>query len=106
ELPLGAPLFETLTAATMEDALPQLVGWRPEGAVVGLSGDAAAGPEMVATLRRGGLGVECPIILVTERPLPREERLLALRSGAWDCFDRATADVDLVAKLQVYLRAT
>lgn len=102
---LGVHPFETMTAATIEDALQHLVAWRPEGAVVDSGGEAGAGLEMVATLRREGLGVECPIILVTEQPLSRDERLLALRSGAWDCLDPASGD-DLALKMQAYLRAT
>ncbi len=96
--------FETLKVETIDDALPRLVAWRPEGAIVGAGGEAA-GPEIVATLRREGLGVECPIILVTEQPLTRDERLLALRGGAWDCLDPTGGD-DLGLKMQAYLRAT
>jgi diguanylate cyclase (GGDEF)-like protein len=47
-----------------------------------------------------------PLLVTTPHSPTREQRIAALRAGAWDCLGRATADPEeLVLKLTAYLRA-
>jgi len=46
-----------------------------------------------------------PILVTTPHNPTREQRIEALRAGAWDCLGRATDPSELVLKLQAYMRA-
>jgi len=46
-----------------------------------------------------------PILVTTPHNPTREQRVEALRAGAWDCLGRATDPSELILKLQAYMRA-
>jgi len=46
-----------------------------------------------------------PILVTTPHNPTREQRIEALRAGAWDCIGRATDPSELVLRLQAFMRA-
>jgi diguanylate cyclase (GGDEF)-like protein len=46
-----------------------------------------------------------PLLVTTPHPPTREQRVAALRAGAWECLGRATDPEELLLKLTAYLRA-
>lgn len=46
-----------------------------------------------------------PILVTTPHPPTREQRIAALRAGAWECIGRGADKEELVLKLDAYMRA-
>jgi two-component system, cell cycle response regulator len=98
--------YEVFAAGSSERALQHLRVSDPEAVIVHSRLDDMGGAQLVRVLRAAGLGRERPVILVSEEPLRREDRLDAFRAGAWDCLTAPINGEELLLKLESYMGAT
>jgi PleD family two-component response regulator len=98
--------YEIFAATDSERALQHLRVSKPEAVIVHTRVDSGDGAGLVTRLREAGLRREYPVILVSEEPLRREERLDAFRAGVWDCLSAPLNGEELLLKLEAYMAAT
>ncbi|MBA2668939.1 MAG: response regulator [Gemmatimonadetes bacterium] len=98
--------YEIFAASSGERALQHQRVSSPEAVIVHARVDDGEGVDLVRRLRLAGLRREHPVILVSEEPLRREERLDAFRAGVWDCLSAPLNGEELLLKLESYMAAT
>ncbi len=98
--------YEVYSAGSSERALQHLRVSDPEAAIVHCRVDDMDGVQLVRGLRAAGLGRERPVLLVSEEPLRREDRMDAYRAGVWDCLTAPLNGEELLLKLESYMGAT
>jgi PleD family two-component response regulator len=98
--------YEIFAASSGERAVQHQRVSSPEAVIVHARVDDGFGVDLVRRLRLAGLRREHPVILVSEEPLRREERLDAFRAGVWDCLSAPLNGEELLLKLESYMSAT
>jgi len=92
--------FRVVTTHDERDTIEKAQTQRPHGIVVDVA-VAPPGYELCRTLRSVSLGT--PIVLTTSRPPTRDEKLEAVRAGAWDLCATPLDIEHFVARLGAYV---
>jgi diguanylate cyclase (GGDEF)-like protein len=102
---LDAAHFTTTTAVPGAAGLARAEAEQPDAVVLYV---AVPGPDALALceeLRDAAATHLTPLLLWSEQPFTREERLAALRAGAWDCLAPGTDRDEMLARLHTFVRA-
>ncbi len=101
--PHGFAVFRALNG---RHALARARGTQPDAIFIEAVLPDMSGLELCWLLREDPrIADGTPLLVTTPHPPTREQRLAALRAGAWDCIGRATDPDELVLKLEAYMRA-
>jgi len=101
--PHGFAVFQALNG---RHALARAHGTQPDAIFIEAVLPDMSGLELCRLLREDPrVADSTPMLVTTPHPPTREQRLAALRAGAWDCIGRATDPDELVLKLEAYMRA-
>jgi len=98
--------FITATTAAGDAALARAEADQPDAIVLHVSapgGDVLAACE---ALRDAAATTLTPLLVWSEQPFTHDERLAALRAGAWDCLAPGTDRDETLARLHTFVRAT
>lgn len=103
---LGPGGHEVLAASSGKSAIEMLSRVRPDALIVHDSLRDMSALALCGSLRATGtIGGATPVILITSGPCTREERLNALRAGAWDCYGFPVDPETLLLKVRIYANA-
>jgi DNA-binding response OmpR family regulator len=98
--------FAVFQAVNGRHALARAHGTQPDAIFIDAVLPDMSGLELCRLLREDPRITPATPLLVTTPHVPtRDQRLAALRAGAWDCIGRATDPEELVLKLQASMRA-
>ena len=101
--PNGFAVFQALDG---RGAFARARGTQPDVIFIETVLPDMSGLELCRLLREDPRVSDSTPILVTTPHVPtREQRVAAMRAGAWECIGRATDPEELVLKLEAYLRA-
>jgi PleD family two-component response regulator len=98
--------YEIFAASDGERAVQHLGVSKPEAVIIHTRTDSGEAIRLVKNLRETGLRLEHPVILVSEEPLRREDRLDAFRAGVWDCLSAPLNGEELLLKMESYMAAS
>lgn len=103
---LGANGFAVLRTPDGQHALARARTTNPDVIFIEAVLSDMSGLELCRTLRDDPrVSNSTPILVTTPHDPTREQRIEALRAGAWECIGRSTDPVELTLKLQAYMRA-
>jgi PleD family two-component response regulator len=103
---LGPAGFSVLRVATARQAIEQVGTLRPDVLLIHATLRDLGGIELCQLLRESQqIDAATPVIITTLGPCTREERLSALRAGAWECYGLPLDPEALLLKLRVYASA-
>jgi len=103
---LGANGFAVLRTATGQHALARARTTNPDVVFIEALLSDGSGIELCRTLREDArVSKSTPLIVTTPHAPTRDQRISALRAGAWDCIGRTTDGVELILKVHAYMRA-
>jgi PleD family two-component response regulator len=98
--------FAVFQAVNGRHALARAHGTQPDAIFMDAVLPDMSGLELCRLLREDPRVTPATPLLITTPHVPtREQRLAALRAGAWDCIGRATDPDELVLKLEAAMRA-
>ena len=101
--PHGFAVFQALNG---RHAIARAQGTQPDVIFVDAVLPDMSGLELCRVLREDPrVSASTPLLITTPHVPTRDQRLAALRAGAWDCIGRATDPDELVLKLEAYMRA-
>ncbi len=103
---LDAAHFTTTMTVPGDIGLARAERLQPDAIVLHVS---VPGPEalaLCAELRNAAPTQLTPLLLWSEQPFTREERLAALHAGAWDCLAPGTDRDEMLPRLHTFVRAT
>ena len=100
---LGAYGFDVLDAPTGEAAVAGIVATHPDVLIIQAHLRDVSGFELCASLRANGIiDASTPVLIITSQPCSREQRVAALRAGAWECYSFPPDPELLILKLRNY----
>jgi PleD family two-component response regulator len=102
---LAARNFEVVTTTSSREALRHTGPLAPHAVIVHNRLTDGTGTDLVRNLRMGGFGEEYPIVICSDEHLGREERLEAIRAGAWDFLDLPLGCDEFLLKLDRFVGA-
>lgn len=103
---LGSNGFAVLRTPTGQHAVQRARTTNPDVILTEAVLSDMNGLELCRTLREDPrIARSTPFIVTTPHTPTREQRLEALRAGAWECMGHATDGAELVLKLQSFMRA-
>jgi diguanylate cyclase (GGDEF)-like protein len=103
---LGANGFAVLRTPTGQHALARARTTNPDVVFIEAVLSDMSGLELCRTLREDPrVSKSTPILITTPHDPTREQRIEALRAGAWECVGRSTDGAELVIKHHAYMRA-
>lgn len=103
---LSSEGYEVTHFVSASDALSYLSSNAPDVIFVEAHINASSGLDLCRTLRsHANVGSATPILLTTAAPARREERLAALRAGAWDLLVMPTDMTELLLRLETFVCA-
>lgn len=103
---LSANGVAVLRAPTGQHALARARTTSPDVIFIDAVLSDMSGLELSRTLREDPrVSKSTPILVTTPHSPTRDQRITALRAGAWECIGRTTDGVELVLKLHAYMRA-
>ncbi|HMG17586.1 MAG TPA: response regulator [Gemmatimonadales bacterium] len=103
---LSANGVAVLRAPTGQHALARARTTSPDVIFIDAVLSDMSGLELSRTLREDPrVSKSTPILVTTPHSPTRDQRIAALRAGAWECIGRTTDGVELVLKLHAYMRA-
>jgi diguanylate cyclase (GGDEF)-like protein len=103
---LGANGFAVLRTPNGQHALARARTTNPDVVCIEAVLSDMSGLELCRTLREDPrVSNSTPILITTPHDPTREQRIEALRAGAWECVGRSTDAVELTLKLHAYMRA-
>ncbi len=103
---LNANGFAVLRTPTGQHALARARTTNPDVVFIEAVLPDRSGLELCRTMLQGAhVTKSTPIIITTPHNPTREQRIEALRAGAWDCVGPATDGVELTLKLHAHMRA-
>jgi diguanylate cyclase (GGDEF)-like protein len=103
---LGANGFAVLRTPDGQHALARARTTNPDVIFIEAVLSDMSGLDLCRTLRDDPrVSNSTPILVTTPHDPTREQRIEALRAGAWDCVGRSTDPVELTLKLHAYMRA-
>ncbi len=94
-----------LEAAHFTVALERAAAEQPDAIIVHVSAPGPAALALCQELRDGEDTALTPLLLWSEQPFTQDERLAALRAGAWDCLAPGTDREGMLAQLSTFARA-
>ncbi len=98
--------FAVLHAQDSRHALVRARGTQPDAICIDAVLPDGSGLELCRRLRQDPRVWDSTPILITTPHLPTlEQRVAAMRAGAWECLGRPTDPEELVLKLQAFMRA-
>jgi len=98
--------FAVLRTPTGQHALTRARTTNPDVILMEAVLSDMSGLELCRTLREEPrISKSTPLIVTTPHAPTREQRIEALRAGAWECLGRATDGTELVLKLRALMRA-
>lgn len=97
--------YTVTSVPTLARGLETMQDFMPGAVLVHLGLPNETGPDIIRTLGDFGLDPTSPVFLLSTNPLSRDERIAALRAGAWDCIHPPLVAEELVLKLGTYLSA-
>jgi diguanylate cyclase (GGDEF)-like protein len=103
---LGANGFAVLRTPTAQHALARARTTNPDVIVIEAVLSDMSGLVLCRTLLEDPrISKSTPMLVATPHNPTREQRIEALRAGAWECVGPATDEVELTLKLHAYMRA-
>ena len=103
---LGANGFAVLRTPDGRHALARARTTNPDVIFTEAVLSDMSGLELCRTLREDPrVSNSTPILVTTPHDPTREQRIAALRAGAWECIGRSTDPAELALKLHAYMRA-
>lgn len=103
---LGPSGFAVVCANTAGQALERAERIRPDLVILDAKLSEQSGTELCRLLRGSELlGASTPILMITAGPPAHDQRLDALRAGAWEFFGLPMDPEELMLKLEVYIQA-
>lgn len=103
---LGANGFAVMRTPTGQHALARARTTNPDAIFTEAVLADMSGIELCRTLRDDArVPNSAPLLLITPHDPTRDQRLSALRAGAWACIGRSTDPTELVLTLHAYMRA-
>jgi len=103
---LGANGFAVLRTPTAQHALARARTTNPDVIVIEAVLSDMSGLALCRTLLEDPrISKSTPMLIATPHNPTREQRIEALRAGAWECVGPATDEVELTLKLHAYMRA-
>jgi diguanylate cyclase (GGDEF)-like protein len=103
---LSANGFAVLRTPTGQHALTRARSMNPDVILMEAVLPDMSGLELCRTLREDPrISKSTPLLVSTPHAPTREQRIEALRAGAWECFGRGTDGTELVLKLRALMRA-
>jgi CheY-like chemotaxis protein len=104
---LGSCGYEIASAASGGEAVERVDHTRPDALILAAALPDMSGISLCRQLRdTGRIGSAIPVIVITSGPCTREERLDALRAGAWECYGFPLDPETLLLKLEIYANAS
>jgi len=101
---LGANGFAVLRTSTGQHTLARARTTNPDVIFVEALLSDMSGLELCRALReKARVTKSTPLIVTTPHDPTREQRISALRSGAWECIGRSTDGAELVLKLRAFM---
>lgn len=98
--------YAVLRAFTGAQALQRMSDFQPDLLVIDRDLRDVKGAELSRQIRDRGVGWSAtPVMLISNSPWAREERLDALRGGAWDCFTLPMDGEELYLRVDAWVRA-
>ena len=98
--------YDVVWAHTGETGLTRSREYSPDLVIADVELADLPALEFCATLRKdGALAPSTPVMVVSTETISREQRLAALRSGAWDCVPGPPDPEELLLKADLYVRA-
>lgn len=98
--------YDVTHLESARDALTYLGSAAPDVIFVEAEIQVSAGVELCRVLRsHSNVGPATPILLTTASPVRREERLAALRAGAWDLLVIPTDVTEMLLRLETFVCA-
>ena len=98
--------FAVLRTPTGQHALARARTTNPDVILIEAVLPDMSGLELCRTLREDPrVSNSTPLVVTTPHAPTREQRIEALRAGAWECIGRSTDGTELVLKLRAYMRA-
>ncbi|HSL71786.1 MAG TPA: response regulator [Longimicrobiales bacterium] len=98
--------YAVVRCTKMSQAVEFLYPAAPDAVILEVESHDASGIELCSRLRaHSRVGANTPILMVTERPMPRSQRLLALSAGAWDVLHFPLDSEELIRRLTVFVRS-
>jgi len=94
-----------LEAAHFTVTLERAAAEQPDAIIVHVSAPGSAALALCQELRDGEDTALTPLLLWSEQPFTQDERLAALRAGAWDCLAPGTDREGMLAQLSTFARA-
>ena len=102
---LGANGFAVLRTATGQHALARARTTDPDVIFIEALLSDRSGLDLCRAMREEArVSKSTPLIVTTPHDPTRDQRMAALRAGAWDCIGRSTDGAELVLKLRAYTR--
>jgi two-component system, cell cycle response regulator len=103
---LSANGFAVMRTPTGQYALARARTTNPDVVITEAVLSDMSGLELCRTLREDPrVSKSTPFLVATPHTPTREQRIEALRAGAWECLGRATDGTELVLKLNAFMRA-
>lgn len=102
---LDAAHFITTTAAPGEVGLATAEAEQPDAVVLHVLEPGPATLALCEELRDAAPTHLTPLLVWSEQPFTREERLAALHAGAWDCLAPGVDRDETLARLRTFVRA-
>src|SRR5260221_927150 len=103
---VGANGFAVLRTPTGQYALARARTTNPDVVFIEAVLSDMSGLELCRTLREDSrVSKSTPILITTPHDPTHEQRIEALRAGAWECVGRSTDGAELIIKLHAFMRA-
>lgn len=102
---LEAAHFTTATAVPGDAGLATAAAEQADAVVLHVMGPGAEALAECAEVREAARTHLTPLLVWSEQPFTHDERLAALRAGAWDCLAPGTDRDEMLARLHTFVRA-